>query len=197
MFDIGIWEFGVIGVVALVVLGPERLPKVARTAGHLFGRLQRYVANVKADINREMDMSEFAKVKEEVQSAARAFEQSVQDHAKSIDSESRAISALADDINGNVTTTTTTAASANVTAPATNIISESQADMLIAQQAGIPTLPTIHTTAESSETNETPVIAQTTPQSTMPTATHASAREVLQSFDLGIEPPRRIARSQP
>ncbi len=55
MFDIGFTEIMVIGVVALVVIGPERLPKVARTAGILMGRMQRYVAGVKADINREME----------------------------------------------------------------------------------------------------------------------------------------------
>ena len=58
MFDIGFSELMVIAVVALVVLGPERLPKVARTAGHLFGRLQRYVNDVKADINREIELEE-------------------------------------------------------------------------------------------------------------------------------------------
>ena len=52
MFDIGISEIMVIAFVALIVLGPEKLPKTARTLGHLFGRLQRYVADVKADINR-------------------------------------------------------------------------------------------------------------------------------------------------
>ena len=62
------YEILVIGVVALVVLGPERLPKVARTAGHLFGRLQRYVNGVKADISREMEASEFSKIKQEVSS---------------------------------------------------------------------------------------------------------------------------------
>ena len=77
MFDVGMSEIALIGVVALVVLGPERLPKVARTAGHLFGRLQRYVANVKSDINREMEMSDLAKVKEEVQSAVKSFESTV------------------------------------------------------------------------------------------------------------------------
>ena len=55
MFDIGFSEIVVIGVVALIVIGPERLPKVARTLGHMFGRLQRYVNEVKADINREME----------------------------------------------------------------------------------------------------------------------------------------------
>ena len=54
MFDVGFSEIIVIAVVALIVLGPEKLPKTARTLGHLFGRLQRYVADVKADINREL-----------------------------------------------------------------------------------------------------------------------------------------------
>ncbi|MBI3715814.1 MAG: twin-arginine translocase subunit TatB [Betaproteobacteria bacterium] len=87
MFDFSIWEVATVGVVALVVIGPERLPKVARTAGHLFGRLQRYVATVKADINREIEQSELAKVKQEVQDAARSFEHSVQEHAASIEKE--------------------------------------------------------------------------------------------------------------
>ena len=89
MFDIGFSELVVVGVVALVVLGPERLPKVARTAGHLFGRLQRYVATVKADLNREIEMSELSKVKQEVQEAARAFEQSAQQQAQSVETEAR------------------------------------------------------------------------------------------------------------
>lgn len=61
MFDIGFSELMVIGVVALVVIGPERLPKVARTAGILMGRMQRYVAGVKADISREMNEFESLK----------------------------------------------------------------------------------------------------------------------------------------
>lgn len=58
MFDIGFSELLMIGVVALIVIGPERLPKVARTAGHLYGRLQRYVSDVKSDISREMELDE-------------------------------------------------------------------------------------------------------------------------------------------
>ena len=77
MFDIGFSELVVIGVVALVVIGPERLPKTARTVGHLFGRLQRYVNDVKADINREMELDELRKLQREMQGAAREFEQSV------------------------------------------------------------------------------------------------------------------------
>ncbi len=77
MFDIGFSEIVVIGVVALVVIGPERLPKTARTLGHLFGRLQRYVSDVKADISREMELDELRKLQREMQGAAREFEQSV------------------------------------------------------------------------------------------------------------------------
>ena len=92
MLDMSFSEIAVIGVVALVVLGPERLPKVARTAGHLFGRLQRYVATVKSDINREMETSELAKLKQEVQDAAKSFEQTVQQHTASVEKETTAIS---------------------------------------------------------------------------------------------------------
>ena len=77
MFDIGFSEIVVIGVVALVVIGPERLPKTARTLGHLFGRLQRYVNEVKADINREMELDELRRLRQQVQSAAQDLKQSV------------------------------------------------------------------------------------------------------------------------
>ncbi len=91
MLDFSFTEIVIVGTVALVVIGPERLPKVARTAGHLFGRLQRYVATVKADINREMEMADLAKVKQEVQDAARSFEHSIQEHANSIEQEAAKI----------------------------------------------------------------------------------------------------------
>jgi sec-independent protein translocase protein TatB len=67
-----------IGVVALVVIGPEKLPRVARTVGTLLGKAQRYVADVKAEVNRSMDMDELRKMKDSVESAARDVEQSVQ-----------------------------------------------------------------------------------------------------------------------
>lgn len=78
MFDIGLSELMVIGVVALVVIGPERLPKVARTLGVLFGRLQRYVTQVKSDISREMELAELGKVKTEFEDAARSFKAEVE-----------------------------------------------------------------------------------------------------------------------
>jgi len=77
MFDLGFTELMVIALVALIVIGPERLPRVARTLGHLAGRLQRYVADVKADINREVELDELKKMRDSMQEAASGFESSV------------------------------------------------------------------------------------------------------------------------
>jgi len=93
MFDIGFSEIVVIAVVALIVLGPERLPKAARTMGHLFGRLQRYVNDVKSDINREMELEELKKLQQEVKSAARDIEQSVSTAVSSVESGARDVEA--------------------------------------------------------------------------------------------------------
>jgi len=78
MFDFSIGEIAVIGVVALVVLGPERMPKVARTLGEWIGKAQRYVNEVKNDINREMELAELKKLQEEARSAAQSIQSSVQ-----------------------------------------------------------------------------------------------------------------------
>jgi len=93
MFDIAFSEIVVIAVVALIVIGPERLPKVARTLGHMLGRLQRYVNDVKADINREMELDELRKLKSEVQSAASEFESSMHKAAQQVDSGVRSVEA--------------------------------------------------------------------------------------------------------
>ena len=82
MFDLGISKLAVIGVVALVVIGPERLPKVARTVGTLLGRAQRYLADVKAEVNREMQLDELRAMREHVKTAASSFEASVHDHVR-------------------------------------------------------------------------------------------------------------------
>ena len=87
MFDIGFSELMVIAVVALIVIGPERLPKVARTLGILFGRMQRYVNDVKADISREMELEELKKLQASMQDAARSFEQSVNKEINSTEAE--------------------------------------------------------------------------------------------------------------
>jgi sec-independent protein translocase protein TatB len=78
MFDIGFSELLVIGVVALIVIGPQKLPRVARTVGHLLGRMQRYVSDVKADINREIELEELRKMRDSMQKAATDVESSVQ-----------------------------------------------------------------------------------------------------------------------
>jgi sec-independent protein translocase protein TatB len=87
VFDVGFSELMVIAVVALIVIGPERLPRVARTLGHLFGRLQRYVNDVKADINREIELDELRQFKSTVEDAARGFESSVNTTVNSVQSE--------------------------------------------------------------------------------------------------------------
>jgi sec-independent protein translocase protein TatB len=87
MFDIGFSELLVIGVVALIVIGPERLPRVARTVGVLAGRLQRYVADVKADINREIELEELRKMRDSMQQAASDFQSSVQSEVSKTEAE--------------------------------------------------------------------------------------------------------------
>lgn len=64
MFDIGGWEIIIIAVVALIVIGPERLPDVARTVGRWVGRIRRFIVNVKADIDREIQQEELKKALE-------------------------------------------------------------------------------------------------------------------------------------
>ncbi|SRR5258707_15163944 len=87
MFDIGFSELMLIAVIALVVIGPERLPRVARTLGHLAGRLQRYVSDVKADINREIELDELRKMRDSMQQAASSLEGSVREGLNSAETE--------------------------------------------------------------------------------------------------------------
>lgn len=84
MFDFSFTEVMVVGAVALIVIGPEKLPKVARTIGHLVGRMQRYVTDVKSDINREMEFEELRRLRKEMNEAASAVESSARQHASDI-----------------------------------------------------------------------------------------------------------------
>jgi sec-independent protein translocase protein TatB len=77
MIDLGIEKLMVIGAVALIVIGPEKLPRVARTVGTLLGKAQRYVADVKAEVNRSIELEELKKMKDTVESAARDVESSI------------------------------------------------------------------------------------------------------------------------
>jgi len=84
MFDISFTEIMVIAVVALIVVGPERLPKVARTLGHLLGRVRRYVGDVKNDIQREMEVEELNELHTSVQKAAHSIENSVREEVSEL-----------------------------------------------------------------------------------------------------------------
>lgn len=86
MIDLGISKLALIGAVALIVIGPEKLPRVARMAGAFLGKAQRYVADVKAEVNRSMELDELKKMKETVEAAAQDVEQSVQTSAADFES---------------------------------------------------------------------------------------------------------------
>jgi len=96
MFDFGFSELMFTAVVALVVLGPERLPKVARTVGHLLGRLQRYVNDVKVDINREMQIEELRRMQHQIETSARGFETSIRKELTSVETDLTRASESAD-----------------------------------------------------------------------------------------------------
>ena len=85
MFDFGISELGVIGAVALVVIGPERLPRVARTVGALVGKAQRYVNDVKAEVNRSIELEELKKMKQGMEDAVQEIEASTREAAQDFD----------------------------------------------------------------------------------------------------------------
>lgn len=104
MIDLGISKLALIGAVALVVIGPEKLPRVARTVGTLLGKAQRYVADVKAEVNRSMELDELKKMKESVETAARDVASSVnettQDFEKSWSEATAGLDGSATDYNG-------------------------------------------------------------------------------------------------
>ena len=117
MFDVGLSELMVIGVVALVVIGPERLPKVARTAGLILGRLQRYVSDVKADIHREIQLDELKQLQKQVTDQVTGLESSVKHEIREVEtSVTTAIEPLA--VDGAVSPAPTLDMSAAVNSPA-------------------------------------------------------------------------------
>ncbi|MDR7047679.1 sec-independent protein translocase protein TatB [Duganella sp. 3397] len=78
MIDLGLTKMAVIGVIALIVIGPEKLPKVARMAGNLYGRAQRYLNNVKSEVTREIELEELRNLQKEVQDAAHSIKSDVE-----------------------------------------------------------------------------------------------------------------------
>src|SRR5437762_13392120 len=89
MIDFGFDKIALIGAVALIVLGPEKLPRVARTVGHLMGKAQRYVADVKAEVNRSVELEELKKMKTQFEDAARNVEQNVRSEERRVGKECR------------------------------------------------------------------------------------------------------------
>lgn len=87
MLDLGLSKMALIGAVALIVIGPEKLPRVARTVGTLLGKAQRYVSEVKAEVNRSMELEELKKMKTTVEGAAREVEHSIQTSAADFEKE--------------------------------------------------------------------------------------------------------------
>lgn len=87
MIDFGFDKLALIGAVALIVIGPEKLPRVARTVGHLLGKAQRYVADVKAEVNRSIELDELKKMKTQFEDAARDVETSVRSEVRQASSE--------------------------------------------------------------------------------------------------------------
>lgn len=83
MIDFGFDKIALIGAVALIVIGPEKLPRVARTVGHFIGKAQRYVADVKAEVNRSIELDELKNMKTQFETAARDVEQSVRSEVQS------------------------------------------------------------------------------------------------------------------
>lgn len=86
MIDLGISKMALIGAVALIVIGPEKLPRVARTVGNLLGKAQRYVADVKAEVNRSMELEDLKKMQESMVDAAKEVQSSVQTSASEFES---------------------------------------------------------------------------------------------------------------
>lgn len=86
MIDLGLTKLALIGVVALVVIGPEKLPKVARMAGSLFGRAQRYINDVKSEVSREIELDELRKMQQEVQEAASGVKQDIAESVSEVES---------------------------------------------------------------------------------------------------------------
>ena len=180
MLDISFSEIAVIGAVALVVLGPERLPKVARTAGHLFGRLQRYVNGVKADIAREMEGTELAKIKQEVQDAARSFEQTVQKHAGDVESEAKLIQTHTEKLAADTRSPTISRVGADANTSATEATSNS---------TNKPESKSAFTATEAHASPKVGIDAE-----------HSSANLTVFDqglFDFGIEPLRHAAAQAP
>ncbi|MGO4305128.1 Sec-independent protein translocase protein TatB [Cupriavidus sp. RAF12] len=117
MIDLGISKLALIGAVALIVIGPERLPKVARTVGALVGRAQRYINDVKAEVSREVELDELRKMRTEFENAARDVEQTIH---KEVSEHTQALNEALGGVEGSASTTSGEGASGGGYVPSWN-----------------------------------------------------------------------------
>ena len=188
MFDVGFSELLVIGVVALVVIGPEKLPRVARTVGALLGRMQRYVNDVKADINREIELDELKKLQTTVQDAAASIQTSMNETVSGFQSQADELNKIASgDIAG-----LTESKPAETTATSTEVVTAAggSADATAAVSApgatggtpGVTGMPeaaalTASDTAINPVTSSTaPVVAAVSPAAAAENGSHQSSQ---------------------
>ena len=188
MFDVGFSELLVIGIVALVVIGPEKLPRVARTVGALLGRMQRYVNDVKADINREIELDELKKLQTTVQDAAASIQTSMNETVSGFQSQADELNKIASgDIAGLTeskpaeTTATSTAVvtAAGGSADATAAVSAPGATGGTPGVTGMPEAAalTASDTAITPVTSSTaPVVAAVSPAAAAENGSHQSSQ---------------------
>ncbi|CUJ48822.1 Sec-independent protein translocase protein TatB [Achromobacter xylosoxidans] len=138
MFDVSLTELMVIGVVALIVIGPERLPKVARTVGHLLGRAQRYVNDVKSDIQREIELDELRKFKSEMETAAQDVQQSLNDTHSALQEPVQQFRAELDEVAREASGKPAITAGAETATASADPRAAAPADPLMTPQAGQP-----------------------------------------------------------
>ncbi len=152
MFELSFGKMMIIAVVALIVLGPEKLPKVARTLGHLLGRARSYANQVKQDIDREMQMDELKKLQQAAQDAAKSFETTVNEAGRSVEQEassaSKVFNEMESDYHAKLATTqagveNTIAAPAQVALNEVEALEKSIAEQALEAQAAIEAKPLI------------------------------------------------------
>ncbi|MCW5297412.1 Sec-independent protein translocase protein TatB [Herbaspirillum lusitanum] len=135
MIDIGLSKLALIGVVALVVIGPERLPKVARMAGSLFGRAQRYINEVKTEVSREIELEELRKMQKDVQDAAGDVHNSI---SKSVADAENSIHDAWNDSSSGSSTSWSTASGSGASPEALIIKAKNFRKKKLARTSGVP-----------------------------------------------------------
>ena len=166
MFELSFGKMMIIAVVALIVLGPEKLPKVARTLGHLLGRARSYANQVKQDIDREMQMDELKKLQQAAQDAAKSFETTVNEAGRSVEQEATSASKVFNEMEtdyhaklgaAETGVTNTIAVPGNAVLNEVEALEKSIAEQALEAQAAIEAKPLISAEQMSATLNPAPV----------------------------------------